>query len=67
LLRLAEYLDRGHSGAVAHASLNRDGRRALVLEVLPAGDWHLERWRVENRREAIEKALGRSLIVRALV
>ena len=66
LLRLAEYLDRGHAGSVAHAALRKNGRRSLVLEVLPAGDWRLERWRVENRREALEKALGRSLTLRAV-
>lgn len=66
LLRLAEYLDRGHSGAVAHASLRADGPGALVLEVRPAKDWHLERWRLENRREAVEKGLGRTLTVKTL-
>ena len=66
LLRLAEYMDRGHSEAVAHAALHADGPGALVLEVRPAKDWHLERWRLENRREAVEKGLGRSLTVRAL-
>jgi exopolyphosphatase/guanosine-5'-triphosphate,3'-diphosphate pyrophosphatase len=64
LLRLAEYLDRGHAGAVAHVTLRREGSKALVLEVEPASDWHLERWRLENRRDTLEKALGRSLTVR---
>jgi exopolyphosphatase/guanosine-5'-triphosphate,3'-diphosphate pyrophosphatase len=63
LLRLAEYLDRGHSGAVSHATLHRDGPRALVLEVTPAADWRLERWRLEERRETLEKALRRTLRV----
>ena len=66
LLRMAEYMDRGHAGAVAHAALLADGPGALVLEVRPAADWHLERWRLENRREAVEKGLGRTLTVRAL-
>ena len=64
LLRLAEYLDRGHARAVAHAALRRDGGRALILEVEPASDWHLERWRLEDRRETLEKALGRGITVR---
>ena len=34
--------------------------------VRPAKDWHLERWRLENRRQAVEKALGRALTVQAL-
>jgi exopolyphosphatase/guanosine-5'-triphosphate,3'-diphosphate pyrophosphatase len=66
MLRLAEYLDRSHSGAVAHAALRADGPKALVLEITPAKDWHLERWRLEYRREAVEKGLGRTLTVRAL-
>jgi exopolyphosphatase / guanosine-5'-triphosphate,3'-diphosphate pyrophosphatase len=63
LLRLAEYLDRGHAAAVRHATLHADGPRALVLEVAPASDWHLERWRLEDRRETLEKAFRRSLRV----
>ena len=61
LLRLAEYLDRSHSGAVAHAALGNEGPGALVLEVRPAKDWHLERWRLESRHDALEKGLGRTL------
>ena len=34
-----------------------DGPGALVIEVRARADWHLERWRLENRREALEKAL----------
>jgi hypothetical protein len=63
LLRLAEYLDRGHAGAVAHVTLRANGARALMLEVEPAADWHLERWRLEDRAETLEKALGRTLAV----
>lgn len=63
LLRLAEYLDRGHAAAVRHATLRRDGGRALALEVEPAADWHLERWRLQERRETLEKALRRTVRV----
>ena len=63
LLRLAEYLDRGHAAAVARATLRHDGARALVLEVEPSGDWHLERWRLAERRETLEKAFRRTLRV----
>lgn len=57
-LRLAEYLDRGHAGAVAHAALRKDGKDAVALDVTPARDWHLERWRLQDRQAAIEDALG---------
>jgi exopolyphosphatase/guanosine-5'-triphosphate,3'-diphosphate pyrophosphatase len=60
LLRLAEYLDRGHAGAVAHAGLRREGS-SLLLELETAGDWRLEEWAVERRRDSLEKAFGYSL------
>ncbi len=66
VLRMAEYLDRSHSGAVAHAALGNEGPGALVLEVRPAKDWHLERWRLESRHDALEKGLGRTLSVKAV-
>ena len=65
LLRLAEYLDRGHAGAIVHASLQREAG-GLLLEVEPAGDWSLEKWAVERRRESLEKAFGRQLSMNAL-
>jgi exopolyphosphatase/guanosine-5'-triphosphate,3'-diphosphate pyrophosphatase len=63
-LRLAEYLDRGHSAAVAHARLRREAG-GLLLELEPAGDWSLEEWAVERRRDSLEKALGYPLAVAA--
>ncbi len=60
-LRLAEYLDRGHTGSVAHARLSGATDGALRLELTPAGDWRLERWALERRRESLEKALGKRL------
>jgi exopolyphosphatase/guanosine-5'-triphosphate,3'-diphosphate pyrophosphatase len=59
-LRLAEYLDRGHAGAIAHARLRREAD-SLLLELQPAGDWSLEEWAVERRRDSLEKAFGRPL------
>ena len=64
-LRLAEYLDRGHAGAIAHARLRREAG-SLVLELEPAGDWSLEQWAVERRRDSLEKAFGHPLDVVAV-
>ena len=64
LLRIAEYLDRSHSSAVAHAAFQTDGKGHLTLEVVPAKDWQLELWRLQDRRRAIEESLGRSLDIR---
>jgi exopolyphosphatase/guanosine-5'-triphosphate,3'-diphosphate pyrophosphatase len=62
-LRLAEVLDRGHTGVVRHARLSRERPRRAILTVTPAGDWRLEQWGLESRRETLEKALGARLRV----
>jgi exopolyphosphatase/guanosine-5'-triphosphate,3'-diphosphate pyrophosphatase len=62
-LRIAEYLDRSHSGSIEHVVLRRNGRRKLALDVTPAKDWHLERWRLEDRRSVLEEMLGSPLSV----
>jgi exopolyphosphatase/guanosine-5'-triphosphate,3'-diphosphate pyrophosphatase len=64
-LRLAEYLDRGHAGAIAHARLRREAG-SLLLELQPAGDWSLEEWSLERRRDSLEKAFGYPLGVIAV-
>ena len=64
-LRLAEYLDRGHAGAIAHARLRREAG-SLLLELQPAGDWSLEEWAIERRRDSLEKAFGYPLGVIAV-
>lgn len=64
-LRLAEYLDRGHGGAVRHARLRR-AAGGLTLELEVAGDWSLEEWSLERRRGSLEKAFGRQIAVTAV-
>jgi exopolyphosphatase/guanosine-5'-triphosphate,3'-diphosphate pyrophosphatase len=64
-LRLAEYLDRGHTGVITHARLRREAA-SLMLELEPDGDWSLEEWAVERRRDSLEKAFGYPLGVIAL-
>jgi exopolyphosphatase/guanosine-5'-triphosphate,3'-diphosphate pyrophosphatase len=64
-LRLAEYLDRGHTGAIRDARLRREAG-SLILELRPAGDWSLEEWSLERRRESLEKAFGYPLGVVAV-
>ena len=64
-LRLAEYLDRGHAGAIRHARLRREAG-SLILELQTAGDWSLEEWSLERRRDGLEKALGYPLGVIAV-
>ena len=63
LLRLAERLDRSHTGCVRNARFGRIDAATAVLELTTAGDCHLELWGIQTRQEAVEKALGRSLAV----
>jgi exopolyphosphatase/guanosine-5'-triphosphate,3'-diphosphate pyrophosphatase len=62
-LRLAEILDRSHAGAVRHASLTRTGGREVTLTLGTRGDWRLEEWGLERRKETLEKALRSRLSV----
>jgi len=63
LLRLAERLDRSHSGCVRAARFAAVDDDAATLELTTAGDCHLELWGIRTRQEAVEKALDRRLEV----
>lgn len=64
LLRLAESLDRSHSGTVTSAQLTAAPDGHLALDITAGGDAQLELWGLENRGKAVEKALGRRIEVR---
>lgn len=64
LVRLAELLDRSHTGIIKHARLRAVGSRHLVLEVKALQDCQLELWGIQDRSRAIEKTLGRKLHVK---
>jgi exopolyphosphatase/guanosine-5'-triphosphate,3'-diphosphate pyrophosphatase len=61
LLRLAEGLDRSHSGVISHARLRAEDRKGVVLEIEASQDCQLELWGVQDREKAVEKALGRKM------
>lgn len=63
LLRMAESLDRSHSNLVQSVRFSRVTKRSVKLIVTASGDPQLEMWRLEEDREAFEKAFGKSLIV----
>ncbi len=63
-LRLAELLDRSHTGVVKHAQVRAADHKHLVLEVQAVDDCRLELWGVQDRVRAIEKTLGRKLHVK---
>jgi exopolyphosphatase/guanosine-5'-triphosphate,3'-diphosphate pyrophosphatase len=63
-LRLAELLDRSHTGAVRHARLEAgSSRRELVLWLATEGPAQLELSGLEKRRGSMEKTLGRRLSI----
>jgi exopolyphosphatase / guanosine-5'-triphosphate,3'-diphosphate pyrophosphatase len=66
LLRLAELLDRSHTGPIKHARLHASGRKNMVLEIQALQDCHLELWGIQDRARAIEKTLGRTLHVKVI-
>jgi exopolyphosphatase/guanosine-5'-triphosphate,3'-diphosphate pyrophosphatase len=63
LLRIAENLDRSHAGLVEQARLYAAGKRTVVLEIRAVGDVQLELWGIESRKELLERALGRKLLL----
>jgi exopolyphosphatase/guanosine-5'-triphosphate,3'-diphosphate pyrophosphatase len=64
LLRLAEDLDRSHSGNVTRARLKEEGKGTLALEVDAVRDCELEVWGVRSHVKAVERAFRRALEVR---
>jgi exopolyphosphatase/guanosine-5'-triphosphate,3'-diphosphate pyrophosphatase len=63
IVRLVEALDRSHRRVVKHARLSAAGPKGLVLHIEPSGDAQLELWGVETREKAVQKTLGRRLMV----
>lgn len=62
LLRIAETLDRSHSGVVQSAKLSIIDQDAVALEVVADGDCALEVCGVPKHFKAFRKAFGRTLI-----
>ena len=66
LLRIAEHLDRSHTGCVRDAVFGEEeGSIPLVLTC--NGDCSLEVWAVEGDKKAFYKAFGLELVVRVNV
>ena len=61
-LRLAEGLDRSHSGVVRHAGIQETGEEA-VLEIEANGDCSFEIFGVERERKQFTKVFGKRLSV----
>jgi exopolyphosphatase / guanosine-5'-triphosphate,3'-diphosphate pyrophosphatase len=63
ILRIAETLDRSHTGLVNHARFLRNMENALNLEISAAQDCQLELWGLKNHEKAIEEIFGKNLVV----
>ncbi len=63
LLRIAESLDRSHSGVIANAELVEAGKKTVALEPRVSGDSALEMWGVQKQVRAFEKAFGCKLVI----
>ncbi len=65
-VRLAENLDRTHTGLVAGARFRRlDGKR-VILEIRAEGDIQMELWGVQSQAEGFLKTFGKELETRVL-
>ena len=63
-LRIAEGLDRSHTGVITHAKLRAVDKANARLEVIANGDCQLELWGVEDRLTALEKVIDRKVQVK---
>jgi exopolyphosphatase/guanosine-5'-triphosphate,3'-diphosphate pyrophosphatase len=66
-LRIAESLDRSHTGAVSHARLRPGEGNNIVLDIQADHDPQLELWGVQNHRDAFQKVFKRELVIEAAV
>lgn len=63
LLRLAESLERSHSGVVRRVRLQRVDSGTIALQVTAAGDCTLELWAVERHARAFSRAFELDLVI----
>jgi len=61
-LRLAESLDRSHTGLIRHARFVSPGKKELKLEITATGDCQLEIWGVENEVENFSRVFQKKLV-----
>lgn len=62
-LRIAEALDRSHTGLVKHARLEPADKDTILLNVETEGEAQLEIWGVQNYEKSFDRAFGRRLKV----
>ena len=65
LLRLAESLDRSHSGVVRSARFREAGKRRVELELYASGECQLELWGLGGHQEDFREVFRKDLVLRA--
>ncbi len=63
LLRIAESLDRSHTGAIEHACLRDAGDSSIVLDVQANHDPQLELWGLQDQIKPFDQVFKRKLLV----
>jgi exopolyphosphatase/guanosine-5'-triphosphate,3'-diphosphate pyrophosphatase len=61
-LRLAESLDRSHTGLIRHARFVSSGKKEARLGITATGDCQLEIWGVENEVENFSRVFQKKLV-----
>jgi exopolyphosphatase/guanosine-5'-triphosphate,3'-diphosphate pyrophosphatase len=63
ILRIAETLDRSHTGIVNHVRFVNAADNVLRLEISSAQDCQLEIWGLKNHEKAITEIFGKKLVI----
>jgi exopolyphosphatase/guanosine-5'-triphosphate,3'-diphosphate pyrophosphatase len=67
LLRMAESLDRSHTGVVNHARLLAEKKDEVILIIEANQECDLEVWGVQSHREAFKKVFKRRMVVKTVI
>jgi exopolyphosphatase/guanosine-5'-triphosphate,3'-diphosphate pyrophosphatase len=67
MLRIAEKLDRSHTGLVKKAEFTGKNRTTVELVIWPEGSCELEVWGVESNLKAFEKLFRRKLNINVIL
>jgi exopolyphosphatase/guanosine-5'-triphosphate,3'-diphosphate pyrophosphatase len=67
LLRMAESLDRSHTGVVHHARLLVEDQDEATLIIEAGQECDLEVWGAQSHREAFKKVFKRRMVVKTVI
>lgn len=67
LLRIAESLDRSHTGVVRQVRFKMVNKHTILLELTAERNCQLELWGVQNQTHAFQKAFKHQLEIKAII